>query len=78
MGQVIFIPPLIRIVDEDPWLLATKGDGGYHYKLHNTHGHPRAETEATNFARAFRDVEHLNLLILNRSKMETKTNVTGN
>ena len=57
MGQVIFIPPLIRIVDEDPWLLATKGDGGYHYKLHNTHGHPRAETEATNFARAFRDVE---------------------
>ena len=27
MGQVIFIPSLIRIVDEDPWLLATKGDG---------------------------------------------------
>ena len=26
MGQVIFIPSLIRIVDEDPWLLATKGD----------------------------------------------------
>ena len=30
---------------------------GYHYKLHNTHGHPRVETEATNFARVFRDVE---------------------